>query len=241
MKRVLDGAVGEIISIQETYLASPLSFRPRQPNWSEMEYQMRNWQYFVWLSGDFNNEQHVHSLDKAAWAMRDEPPVRAWGIGGQQLRDPTQSATCTTITPSPTNIASGVHVHSYCRQIPGCPWDVNDIIFGTKGRASILAGRIDGEKKWRYKGPARSHMYEAEHERFFAAIRSGETINNGEYMVRSTMMAILGRLVDYTGQAITWEDMMTSQQKLVPARYAMTPRRRSCPARTASIRAECRA
>jgi predicted dehydrogenase len=221
MKRVLDGAVGEIISIQETYLAAPLSFRSRQPNWSEMEFQLRNWQYFVWLSGDFNNEQHVHSLDKSAWALREQSPLRAWGIGGQQRRDPTQ---CDVYDHHAVTYEfdRGVHVHSYCRQIPGCAWDVNDVIFGTKGRASILEGRIEGEKKWRYKGPtAGSHMYEAEHERLFAAIRSGETINNGDYMARSTMMAILGRLVDYTGQPITWEEMMTSQQTLAPAGYAM--------------------
>ena len=90
MKRVLDGAIGEINSIQETYLAAPLSFRPRQPNWTEMEYQLRNWQYFVWLSGDFNNEQHVHSLDKAAWALHEQPP-RA-GVGHRRPATPRSEA-----------------------------------------------------------------------------------------------------------------------------------------------------
>ena len=221
MKRVLDGAIGEIVSIQENYLAGPLSYRPRQPNWTEMEHQLRNWQYFVWLSGDFNNEQHVHSLDKAAWALREATPVRAWGIGGQQLRNPKE---CDVYDHHAVTYeyAGGVHVHSYCRQMPGCPWDVSDIIFGTKGRANVLERRIEGEKKWQYKGaPAGAHMYDFEHERLFAAIRSGETINNGLYMAHSTMMAILGRLVDYTGQPITWEEMMKSQQTLAPAKYAL--------------------
>jgi myo-inositol 2-dehydrogenase / D-chiro-inositol 1-dehydrogenase len=212
MKRVLDGAIGEIKSIQETYLASPLSYRPREPNWSEMEYQLRNWQYFVWLSGDFNNEQHVHSLDKAAWALGDVPPTRAWGIGGRIVRDPTQGDVYdhhAVVYEFP----NGVHVHAYCRQIPNCFWDVSDIFTGTKGRADILEHRIEskGEKTWRYKGPKPS-MYDVEHQELFAAIRSGKTINNGVYMAQSTMMAILGRMVDYTGQALTWEEAINSKQ-----------------------------
>jgi len=222
MKRVLDGAIGEIKSIQETYLAAPLKYAPRQPKWTEMEYQLRNWQYFVWLSGDFNNEQHVHSLDKASWALREQPPLRAWGIGGQQCRNPREGDVYDHHAVT-YEYANGVHVHAYCRQIPGCEWDVNDIFFGTKGTASILAHQIkgpDGKVIWRYKGPKPS-MYDVEHQRLFAAIRSGNTINNGLYMARSTMLAILGRLVDYTGRALTWEQAINSRQKLAPATYAI--------------------
>jgi myo-inositol 2-dehydrogenase / D-chiro-inositol 1-dehydrogenase len=222
MKRVLDGAVGEIISIQENYMAGPNSYRPRQPGWSEMEYQMRNWQFFVWLCGDFNNEQHVHSLDKAAWALGEATPLRAWGIGGRQCREQGDVYDHHAVT---YEYPGGVHVHSYCRQIPGCPWDVSDIVFGTKGRANVLDRYImdeKGKKTWRYKGaPAGAHMYTAEHQKLFAAIRSGQTINNGLYMANSTMMAILGRMVNYTGQTITWEDALNSKQTLVPAKYAM--------------------
>jgi predicted dehydrogenase len=220
MKRVLDGAIGDIVSIQETYLADPLSFRPRQPNWTEMEFQMRNWQYFVWLSGDFNNEQHVHSLDKAAWALREATPLRAWGLGGQQVRDPRTGDVYDhhAVTYEYPN---GVRVHSYCRQIPGCAWDVNDLVFGTKGRASLLEFRIDGEKKWRYKGnTAFGRMYDAEHEALFGAIRSGKTINNGLHMAQGSMMAFLGRYVDFTGQTITWDEAINSPQTFVPSKYA---------------------
>jgi predicted dehydrogenase len=219
MKRVLDGAIGEIISIQENYLAFPLSHRPREANWTEMEYQLRNWQFYVWLSGDFNNEQHVHSLDKAAWALREATPVNAWGIGGRQLRDPKEGDVYDHHAVT-YEYPGGVHVHSYCRQMPGCDVDVSDIIFGTKGRADILNHRIVGPKKWHYTGPKPS-MYDVEHQRLFAAIRSGNTINNGLYMAQSTMMAILGRFVDYTGSPITWDEMMGSNQTFAPAKYAM--------------------
>ncbi len=153
MKRVLDGAIGEIRSIQETYLAGPLWHRARQPDWTEMEYQLRNWHYFIWLSGDFNTEQHVHSLDKAAWAMRDEPPVRAWGIGGRQVRDPKYGDVYdhhAVVYEYP----DGVNVHSYCRQMAGCPSNVTDVIVGTKGRAIVLDKlRIEGENPWHFTGP----------------------------------------------------------------------------------------
>jgi predicted dehydrogenase len=225
MKRVLDGAIGEIKSIQETYLAAPISYYPRQPQWTEMEHQLRNWQYFFWLSGDFNVEQHVHSLDKASWAMHDQPPLRAWGIGGRQCRDPKQGNVYDhhAVTYEYPN---GVHVHSYCRQIAGCPWDVSDIFFGAKGRASILEYRIEGATNWRLKSSkpgafSAGGMYDCEHQALFAAIRSGKTINNGRYMAQSTMLGIMGRMVDYTGRALTWEEAINSKQRLAPAFYAL--------------------
>ena len=124
MKRVLDGAIGDIQAIRETYLATPLSFRRRQPDWTEMEYQLRNWQYFVWLSGDFNAEQHVHSLDKAAWAMHDEPPVRAFGMGGRQVRKPAEGDVFDHHAVVYEYDNGGVNVYAYCRQMPGCYNDV---------------------------------------------------------------------------------------------------------------------
>ena len=215
MKRVLDGAIGEIQTIQETYLGGTLWQRPRQPNWTEMEYQVRNWYYFSWLSGDFNVEQHVHSLDKASWAMHDEPPVRAWGVGGRQVRvDPIYGDIFDhhAVTYEYKN---GTQVYAFCRQLAGGYNDVSDIFIGTKGRANILKNEITGENAWQYKGPKTS-MYDVEHQDLFAAIRSGNTINNGVYGARSSMLAILGRMVNYTGQALTWDEAINSQQTFAP-------------------------
>lgn len=218
MKRVLDGAIGDIVSIIETYNTGTLWLRKRQPDWTEMAYQIRNWLYFTWLSGDFNNEQHIHSLDKAVWAMHDQPPVSAWGLGGRQVRtDPAYGnifdhhAVC-------YEFPGRVPVHSYCRQMAGCYNETNDVILGTKGRANVLKFRIEGENPWRYTGPD-CNMYDVEHQELFAAIRSGTPINNGVYMARSTMTAILGRMATYTGQAITWDDAINSPEALAPAEY----------------------
>ena len=223
MKRVLDGAIGRLVAIRETYNTGTLWQHPRQPDWTEMEYQMRNWYYFTWLSGDHNCEQHVHSLDKAAWALHDEPPVQAWGLGGRQVR--TQAiygdifdhhAVC-------YEYANGVQVYSYCRQMAGCSGDTSDIFLGSQGRADILANKIydaKGKVVWHYQGPKPS-MYDVEHQELFAAIRSGKVINNGVYMARSTMLAVLGRMATHSGQTVTWEQEIRSGIKLAPERYAM--------------------
>ena len=218
MKRVLDGAIGEIRSIQETYLTGTLWHRGRRPDWTEMIYQLRNWLYFTWLSGDMIAEQHIHSLDKGSWAMHDQPPLRAWGTGGRQMRTDPKYGDVFDHHAVTYEYANGVNLHSYCRQMAGCYCDVSDVFVGTKGRADVLKNRIEGENPWHYKGP-KPNMYDVEHQELFAAIRSGNTINNGLYMARSTMLAILGRMVDSTGQILTWEQATNSQQTLAPAQY----------------------
>ena len=223
MQRVLDGAIGKILGMRETYLTGMVGGLKRNPKWSEMEYQVRNWWCFTWLSGDFNVEQHVHSLDKALWAMRDEPPVRAWGTGGRQVRtDPIYGdiydhhAVC-------YEYADGTQVHAYCRQQDGCWQDVSDVFLGTKGRCTVLKHgkplpEIEGENAWKFQGKE-NNMYVAEHETLFQSIRAGKPINNGVYMARSTMLAILGRMVDYTGEVKTWDEALNSKQTLAPSAY----------------------
>jgi predicted dehydrogenase len=223
MKRVLGGQIGELLTLQETYLTGLLWERPRQPQWTEMEFQMRNWYYFTWLSGDHNVEQHVHSLDKALWAMHDEPPVRAWGLGGRQVRTEAKFGDIYDHHAVAYEYPKGVTVYSYTRQQPGgCYMDVSDVFTGTKGRANILKFQIDdlaGKPVWRFKGEG-GNMYDIEHQALFSAIRSGKTVNNGLYMARSTMLAILGRMVNYTGKVLTWDEAINSKQDLSPKSYA---------------------
>ncbi|MBN2476748.1 MAG: Gfo/Idh/MocA family oxidoreductase [Pirellulales bacterium] len=220
MQRVLDGAIGDILAMQETYLTGALWTRPRRPEQTEMEYQMRNWYNYTWLSGDHNVEQHVHSLDKASWAMGDQPPVRAWGLGGRQARDrDPQYGTIFDHHAVVYEYANGVKFSAFCRQQRECYNDTSDQFVGTKGRADILKHRIDGENEWRFRGNG-GNMYDIEHHELFAAIRSGKPINNGRYMAVSTMLAILGRMVTYTGQTITWDAAINSKEDLSPSSYA---------------------
>ncbi|HJT33333.1 MAG TPA: Gfo/Idh/MocA family oxidoreductase [Pirellulales bacterium] len=218
MQRIHDGAVGDVVAIQTSYNTGGLWVKHRQPEWSDMEWQLRNWLYFTWLSGDHNVEQHIHSLDKAAWVMRDEPPVRATGLGGRQVRVQPEYGNIFDHHAVVYEYASGVKVFAYCRQQDHCSVDVSDHVLGTKGQADIMGGKITGENAWRYRGPT-PNMYQVEHNELFASIRSGQPIDNSLYMARSTMMAILGRMATYTGQTITWDQAMSSQEDLTPPAY----------------------
>jgi predicted dehydrogenase len=222
MKRVLDGAIGEIVTIQENYNTGGLWHHGRKPEWSDMEWQLRNWLYFTWLSGDFNTEQHVHSLDKGSWAMLDTPPLRATGLGGRQVRVEEQWGNIYDHFAVVYEYESGAKMFSFCRQQNGCTNDTNDYFIGTKGKANILKHTIEGETAWRYDGPKPS-MYQVEHDALFASIRSGEAINNGNYMALSSMLAIMGRMASYTGKTITWNDAINSQEDLSPASYEFGP------------------
>ncbi len=230
MKRVHDGMIGDITALQCTYNTGGLWSVQHRPEWSDMEWQLRNWLYFTWLSGDFNVEQHIHSLDKMAWAMQNEYPIRAVGSGGRQVRtDPVYG----NIYDHHTVVyeyASGARLFSACRQQVGCANDVSDHIMGSKAtchieatfppRCSIVHGK---EKLWQTasagrKAP-REDMYQIEHDELFASIREGKPINNVEWMAKSTLMAIMGRMATYTGQVITWDMAMNSKEDLTPPAY----------------------
>ena len=222
MKRAIDGAIGQIVAIQENYNAHGLWHRPRQEHWSDMEWQMRNWLYFTWLSGDHNVEQHVHSLDKAAWLMGEEPPTSAIGLGGRQTRTDPKFGHIFDHHAVVYEYAGGVRLYSFCRQQDGCSSDVSDQFLGTKGICDVLRNTIRGETNWRYQGP-KSNMYDQEHRELLAGIRSGNIINNGLYMARSTMLAVMGRMATYTGKKITWDEAINSQEDLTPPAYEWGP------------------
>ncbi len=222
IKRIHDGAIGKVVAMHVSYNTGTLWHHGRQPAWSEMEYQLRNWLYFTWLSGDFNVEQHVHSLDKAAWVMHDQPPVSAYGLGGRQVRVEEQWGNAYDHMAVVYEYADGTKLFSNCRQMAGCSLDVNDHMMGTKGSAHLMKATIEGETQWKYRGPE-PNMYDNEHVEMMASIRSGKPNNNGLYMAQSTMMGIMGRMVCYTGQTLTWDQCVNSKENLTPARYEFGP------------------
>lgn len=221
MSRLHDGAVGDIITLHVSYNTGTLWNHPRKGNWSDMEWQVRNWLYFTWLSGDHNVEQHVHSLDKAAWMLKDASPKSAVGLGGRQVRTDTIYGNIFDHHAVVYEFENNVKLFSFCRQMAGCSVDVSDYAHGTKGTADIMRHTITGQSPWKYNGPAKN-MYAAEHEAFFGAIRSGNPINNTQYMANSTMIAIMGRMATYSGQTITWEEAINSQEDLTPPAYEWT-------------------
>jgi predicted dehydrogenase len=220
-KRIHDGAVGDIVTLQCVYNTGSLWHVPRTPAMSDVEWQCRNWLYFTWLSGDFNTEQHIHSLDKMGWAMKNEYPVRAVGVGGRQVRTGPEFGHIYDHFHVVYEWADGVKCFAMCRQQDDTKKEVNDHVFGTKGRVDVMKHAITGPNKWRYRpqpGVKDDGMYQNEHNELIASIRSGKPINDGDWMTKSTLMAIMGRMAAYTGQEITWEKALNSQENLFPAK-----------------------
>ncbi|NLX54257.1 MAG: Gfo/Idh/MocA family oxidoreductase [Planctomycetaceae bacterium] len=211
MKRVQDGAIGEIIAVQENYVGGPYYAKDREPQWSELEYQFQNWYHFNWLSGDQTAQQLIHSIDKGSWALGDVPPVKAWGLGGRQVCLEPKYGDQFDHFSVVFEYASGVRMYAYCRDIPGCAFnETSDVILGTKGKAFMPDRcRIEGANPWRAE-KSREVMYDSEHKALFDSIRKGQPINNSNYMILSSMLAILAQMVCYTGEQITWEQAMAS-------------------------------
>ncbi len=181
---------------------------------------MRNWYYFTWLSGDFNVEQHVHYLDICAWIMKGEYPVRAVGTGGRQVRIGPEYGNIYDHHSVVYEYATGARLISNCRQQSRCHSDMSCAVLGAKGTAHLTEEGLNlaTGTTWKFSGP-NNNVYQTEHDELFASIRSGKPINNGEYMAKSSLLAIMGRMATYTGQAITWEQAMNSKEDLTPEKY----------------------
>lgn len=220
------GAIGDIRAVYTTYNSTGWVKAPtRKPEWTEMEYQLRSWHYYPWLSGDHIAEQACHAIDKMAWAMNDEPPVNCTAVGGRQCRDELGEPGCVFDHFAATfEYANGVRGFHMCRHFPNSSSDNSDTIIGADGICRVDGWKdlheITGKNPWKCKTP-KNDMYLQEHIECFAAIRSGTPINDGVRMTSSTMMAIMARMAAYTAQTVTWEQAMNSSLVLSPDRYAM--------------------
>ena len=225
VKKIHDGAIGDIRVLQHNYLTGGLWTRPRKPEWTDMEFQVRNWLYYYWLSGDHIVEQHIHSIDKMMWIMGDVPPVQVMATGGRIQRVAPQYGNVYDHFNTIFEWENGVKAFTNCRQFVECGTDVSDWAYGTDGVAAVGAEKpfITGKNPVKIK-KSKQNMYDSEHVALFKSIRSNEPINNGDYMCKSTMAAIMARTSAYTGRAATWEQMMDSKESFTPAQYAWGPR-----------------
>jgi len=219
VQRVQDGAVGKIVALHTARYGGGVWVRPRKPGMTEMQYQMRNWYYFTWLSGDFNVEQFVHQLDRMAWVMKDQYPVRCYSTGGRQARTGPDYGHIFDHFSSVFEYPEGARVFTTTRHQSGCTNESHAYVMGTKGIADLQAGTITGENAWQAarRGPINSHQLEQD--AFLAALRAGKVINNGDYMAKSTLMAIMSRMSAYTGLSLTWEQVLNSKENLSPSGY----------------------
>ncbi len=219
-KRVHDGMIGDVRAVYGTYLSNSPWVKARKPEWTDLEYQLRDWLYYCWLSGDHLVEQAVHTVDKMSWAFGDVAPISATGQGGRQQRVEDEYGHIYDHFTIVYEYPGGARGIIACRQQQGCASDVSDHILGTKGMVRQTSGRVNAitgtESNWKYNGP-KNDMYQTEHDEFFASIRAGKPVNYADKLAHSTMVAILGRMSAYTGQTITWEDALASKENLHPA------------------------
>jgi predicted dehydrogenase len=230
MQRIHDGQIGTVTSARCYWNQGPLWHRAKTSQMSDVEWQIRNWLYFTWLSGDHICEQHVHNLDVMNWAIGAHP-LKAVGLGGRQVRTGPEFGQIYDHFAVDYEFPNGVHVMSHCRQIEGCANNVSEAVTGTKGAWVSGGYRITGEQPWRFgDGAARqargrrngdNEPYQAEHVALIQSIRDNRPINDLKNVAESTLTAIMGRMSTYTGREVTWQQALESQQTLMPAQLDM--------------------
>jgi len=223
IKRLVDGAVGEIVYAKCYWNGGEIWVIPRQPGWSDLEWQLRNWNYFTWLSGDHIVEQHVHNLDIMNWVMGTHPVRAVSGLGGRQVRTGRQHGHIFDHFAVEFEYPGGVSMFSQCRQINGCQNLVGEAVVGTRGTSNckdlIKPKRGD---TWRFREREPS-PYKQEHEDLIASICAGDPINEAQTVAESTMTAIIGREAVYSGKAVDWDTAMKSTRRLGPEKYEFGP------------------
>jgi predicted dehydrogenase len=222
VKRIQEGAIGDIVSSRVYWNSDGVWVKPRQPGQTEMEYQMRNWYYFNWLCGDHITEQHIHNIDVGNW-VKGGYPVRAQGMGGRQVRNGKEFGEIFDHHFVEFEYADGSRMYSQCRHIEGTMSRVTEAFQGTNGSAPEpgLLLTPSGYAIWSHDDKNDPNPYQVEHDELFAAIAAGEcAFSDAENGAYSTMTSILGRMATYSGQVIEWKDALNSNLSLMPTRYA---------------------
>lgn len=219
--KVLSGELGRVMSVYGTYMGGvpkpSTSIDQRNPDWGDVEWQIRNWMGHQWLSGGPLLEQAIHTVDKIAWAMNDVAPIAARGSGGRTQR--SDDGDVWDHYEVAYEYPNGTICHIGQRQMAGTFSEVVDRVFCEKGTleapSRVLTKDPTGKTTWAYRGKP-ANMYQVCHNEWFAAIRAGKELNTGEYMANSTMLGLLGREAAHTGQRITLEQMWNADQDLAP-------------------------
>ncbi len=213
------GAIGKITSGQVYWNSAGVWVKERQPGQSELEYQMRNWYYYVWLCGDHILEQHIHNIDVANWFV-GEYPASAQGMGGREVRKGPEFGEIFDHHFVEFVYPSGAIIASQCRHQPNTMSRVTEVFQGTKGTIDMSSNSIttwDGQEILKHNDRKDPNPYQVEHDKLFASIQNGEVISDAENGAYSTLTAIMGRMATYSGQVISWDEALNSEMSLVPA------------------------
>jgi len=224
MKRIHNGDIGPVLAAQCYWNGDMVDwhYEERKPGWSDMEWQVRCWPFFTWLSGDHIVEQHVHNLDVVNWVLGAHP-ISAMGMGGREVRKDPGHGNIFDHFAVEYEYPNGVRVLSMSRQMIGCSNRISENIVGSKGMAYTDSsnGYIKGQNAYKYKGDS-PNPYVQEHADLIKSIRAGEPLNEGRQFAESTLTGIMGRMSAYTGRAIKWDWVMNaSELDLSPEKYEL--------------------
>jgi predicted dehydrogenase len=221
MKRILDGAIGEITSARCYWCQGGVWMKDRLPEWSDMEWQLRNWMYFTWLAGDIIVEQHLHNIDVISWAIQKHP-LTAMGVGGRTVRNTPEYGHIYDHFAVEFEYPGGVRMQSYSRQWDNCSSTIGEAVVGTKGTSDCKGYIKVGKENWRFPDKIKN-PYDQEHTDFINSIRAGQPLNEAQQVAESNLAAIMGREAAYTGQVIDWDTAMESTLSLAPKAYEFGP------------------
>ncbi len=217
VKRIHDGAIGDVVSIQSMFLRGPYQTVDRAPNLTETQYQFSNWYHFRWLSGDDVSQSLVHNMDRVSWVLKEEMPKWAFGLAGRSSSFGEIYGDMFDHHTAVYEYESGVRVYALCRTQNGCYGNGSDIITGTKGVCHLGRSRIEGETPWRYQGPG-NNPYDDEQKALVESVRKSAPVNSGDYMANSTMVAVMGQIACFTGDdKTTWDAVRNSDVRFGPA------------------------
>lgn len=222
IKRIQDGAIGEITYARCYWNGGEIWVIDREPGWSDMEWQLRNWNYFTWLGGDHIVEQHVHNLDVMNWVLGAHP-LKATALGGRQVRTAQRAGHIFDHFAVEYEYPNGVRMFSQCRQINNCEGKVEEAVVGSKGQSNCkdwIRGK-DGSN-WRFREKD-TNAYQQEHQDLIASIRSGKPLNEAKNVAESSLTGVMGRESAYSGVSVSWEQALNSKTRLGPEKYEFGP------------------
>lgn len=219
LAKIHDGEIGDIVSARCSWNGSEPWFHPRKQGVSDVEYQLDNWYHFVWTCGDHITEQHVHNLDVINWVMKGHP-VKVVGQGGRISRRagrPEDVGHIYDLFALEYEYPGGIPMSSYCSHVPNTTQDVSETVYGTKGKVYLRDGKWTLNGKDVYQKPkGEASPYVLEHIDLIKSIRDNKPLNELQAVAESTLTAIMGRMAAYSGQVVTWEAALNSQESLVP-------------------------
>jgi predicted dehydrogenase len=225
IKRIRDGAIGDMIYARAYWNGNPVWSVDREPGWSDMEWQLRNWAFFTWLGGDHIVEQHVHNLDIMNWALNAHP-LKATALSGRQVRTDRIFGHIYDHFAVEYEYPNGVRMFSQTRQMPACENNIEENVLGTKGASDCKEWIRGQDQKEIYRYPGKDKLsdgFQLEQRAFIASIRAGKPINEAQSIAESTLTAIIGRDSAYSGRSVEWNEALNSPCRLGPEKYEMGP------------------